>query len=53
MGKNKNKSYWKSEQEVAMLLITRPAKTEKGRKVQAAVLFRLDTAIAIADALSA
>lgn len=37
--------------EVAMLLILRPARTERGRKVQAAVLARVEIALAIEDAL--
>lgn len=43
----------KSLEEVAMILITRPAKTEAGRKVQAAVLARVEIALAIEAALKA
>jgi hypothetical protein len=41
----------KSNEEIALLLITRPARTEQGRKVQAAVLARVEIAMAINAAL--
>ena len=43
----------KSLQEVAMILMTRPAKTDAGRKVQRAVLARVEIALAIEEALKA
>jgi hypothetical protein len=43
----------KSNQEIALLLLTRPAKTEAGRRIQAALLARVELAIEIEQALAA
>lgn len=49
---SKTNPTWKSNEEIAVLLMTRRSKTEAGRKVQAAVLFRVEMAIAIAEELA-
>lgn len=41
----------KPAHEVALLLTMRPARTERGREVQAAVLFRVEASMWIAEAL--
>lgn len=46
-------SILKSSHEVALLLTLKPARTEAGRKVQAAVLARVEIAMAIEAALAA
>jgi hypothetical protein len=43
----------KSNQEIALILLTRPARTEAGRRVQAALLARVELAIEIEQALAA
>jgi hypothetical protein len=47
-----SKSICKSNAEIAMLMIMRPAKTAAGRKVQAAVLARVEIAMAIESSLN-
>jgi hypothetical protein len=47
-----SKSICKSNAEIALLLIMRPAKTEAGRRVQSAVLARVEIAMAIESALA-
>ncbi len=46
-------SYYKSNEEIALLLTLRPGRTEKGRAVSAAVVARVEIAIAIETALKA
>ena len=46
-------SILKPAHEVALLLTLKPARTEAGRKVQAAVLARVEIAMAIEAALAA
>ncbi len=41
----------KTPEEIAMLLIMRPARTARGREVQAAVLARVEIAMAIQQEL--
>jgi hypothetical protein len=45
------KSILKSNQEVAMMMLLRKSKTEAGKRVQAAVLARVEITIAIEEAL--
>lgn len=46
-------AYYKSNEEIALLLTLRPGRTEAGRKVSAAVLARVEITIAIETALRA
>lgn len=46
------KPWNKTNEEIAVLLMTRPAKTDAGRKVQSAVLARVEIAMAIAEELA-
>ena len=43
------KAILKSNEEVALLLMMRPARTDAGKRVQQTVLFRIETLMAIAD----
>jgi hypothetical protein len=43
------KAILKSNEEVALLLMMRPARTDAGRRVQQTVLFRIETLIAMAE----
>jgi hypothetical protein len=43
------KAILKSNEEVALLLMMRPARTAEGKRVQQTVLFRIETLMAIAE----
>lgn len=46
------KQILKSNEEIAMLMLTRKSKTDAGKRVQAAVLARVEIALAIAEELA-
>lgn len=49
--RNETRSWRKSNEHVAVMLMTRPVRTDAGRKVRDAVLARIEISMAIEDAL--
>lgn len=45
-------SYWKSPEEIALLLTLKPARKPEGKRVQAAVLARVEISLAIMAAMN-